>query len=155
MPEDAYKNGLLSNLVLKIKLRNGQHISSAFIGNEMISSYYEDAGFGFIVLPLLKREKYLLRYEIGKNEMPLYVLGNGSFNVYETKLNSDTLFIKLRMYGTQDLVVMDSMKYSYCISDNPNLKINHFKYFNNQNRINITAHDIQGETGTIRIIRKP
>lgn len=152
MPKEAYFNNILGNLVLKIILKNGEHISDAKLNNSPVASYFEEEGFGFIYLPRLEQEKYTLEYSLGKELLPLMVYNDGTYNVYSVENVKGAMIINLRTYGEQDLKI-------YCpgptkiISDNEDLKIIGYVYNKKDGTLTITvsAVDIQGETGNITV----
>jgi len=56
MPNKVYKNSLLGNMVLKVKLNKNEHISKATIDGKQISCYFEDAGFGNLPICVAKTQ---------------------------------------------------------------------------------------------------
>ena len=81
MPDWAYTNDLLGNLLLKHKLGVGEHISQASLNGGNIACYYEDRWYAYIILPRLDKSNYTFTYSVGTSEMPNYVLNNGTYNV--------------------------------------------------------------------------
>lgn len=152
MPDDAYEYDLLGNLVFKVKLEEGQHVSNALLEDKPISAYFEDEGYGFIYLPRLDKKKYELKYELGESYINRVILNKGTYNVYDVKNDSDEFIFDLKMYGTQD-VTIKCEKPAKVISSNPNLEILSQKYSDKQNELilNIKGRDMQGEEGTITI----
>ena len=57
MPQDPYTHNLLGNMVLAVKLDEGQHVSHTALDGKPIASYYEAEGYGYIYLPPLEKRK--------------------------------------------------------------------------------------------------
>lgn len=152
MPDVAYDNDLLGNMVIKIELPNNQHVSKAEINGKPISAYNEDEGFGFIYLDKLNKDKYNLTYEVGEETMPVYINNTGTYNIYDVDISNKNLNFDLKMYGTQTLKIKcpepESIK-----SSNPNLKILSSNYDKKDGLLDlvISGRDIQGEKGNISI----
>jgi hypothetical protein len=152
MPDEAYRNNLLGNMVLKIQLKGGQHVSSASINGETIPAYFEDQGFGFLYLPRLERKKYQLRYAVGNEFLSRTVCNDGTYNVYGISDHQHEIQINVKVYGTQVIKVRCD-KSKQVVSDNNGLAIENFNYDEQHHMLNIkvNARNIQGETGTIMI----
>lgn len=154
MPDEVYEYELLGNLVLKIKLEDGEHLMDARINNESIACYYEDQGFGFLYLPVLKKEKYRISFEKGTNVKMPHVYNDGTYNLYyfyhEQGKGTE---IKVRVYGEQKLKLRNITNYfpDKITSSNENLKIKNVSYSEIKNELELTlkAHNLQGETGII------
>ncbi len=153
MPDIVYNNNLLGNLVLKIKLDKNQHIYNAKLNNQDINVYFEEAGYGFLYLPVLKQKKYSLTYQLGKQKMTKMLLHNGTYNVYNLMFNRNETTLKLRVYGTQKITFIGINEPENIETDNNNLQIVSKEYLSNNKTLIITvsAKDIQGETATIFI----
>jgi hypothetical protein len=153
MPKEAYNNDLLGNLVLKIKLKDNEHVSSAKLKDGNIAAYFEEFGYGFIYLPRLQQEKYQLTYIVGEEELPIFVNNTGTYNVYSVNTNENEIDISLRMYGTQNVLIKTS-KPKKVISDNEYLKILSEKYDENKQMLSLELYgrDMQGETGNLKLI---
>jgi hypothetical protein len=152
MPNVAYQEGLLGNMVLKVKLENNKHLSSANINGKPISGYFEECGYGFIYLPQLKKEKYELSLEFGNKSLDTYINTTGTYNVYDVDLTNHKMSFDIKMYGHQEVkIICDKPKDITC--SNPYLKIKNWDY-NQGNRtlsIELSGRDIQGEKGKISI----
>lgn len=154
MPGWAYEKELLGNLVLKVALETGSHVSSAKLNNENIASYYEDRGFGYVSLPMLDNSKHVLTISVGKMEMPNFVLNDGTYNVCKFEIGEQNVNLLLDMYGTQDVKVILENFNNYEVKSNSNfLIINSSIWEESTNTLtmNITATDIQGVVGEIII----
>ncbi len=154
MPGWAYDRDFLGNLVLKVSLKQGEHVSSAQLNGHDIACYYEDAGYGYIVLPRLDNSQYLLVYSTDTSEMPSYVKNKGTYNVINFAVEKDKATISLEMYGTQDVMVkLDGFAFAEAKSDTKDLKINSSKWDKQTHTLvmNITASDAQGSEGGITI----
>jgi hypothetical protein len=101
MPDEAYRDEKLGNMVLKVELKLNQHVSSATINNEIVPGYFEDQGFGFLYLPRLERKKYALKYTVGERLMPLVVYNDGTYNVYRISYQQNETSIHVKIYGSQ------------------------------------------------------
>lgn len=154
MPDWAYKLDLLGNLLLKHKLQNGEHVSSASLNSGPIACYYEERGFAHIVLPRLEKKKYTLTFATGTSSMPTYVLNDGTYNVQEFRSGPNSASVGLKMYGTQEVKVKLLFEPHEVTSDNADLKIKRWRY--EAPLVNMTIHgqNIQGQAGTISIKSK-
>lgn len=153
MPEEYYANELLGNMVLKVKLSEGQHVSSATLNKKPIACYFEEAGYGYIYLPVLEKRQYELKYEISEGTLPFVVYNSGTYNVYSVSESKKEKSIELRVYGTQD-VKIQCLNPSSVVSDNADLKILKTTYDAARNIlvVQLRAHDMQGETGLMRLV---
>ncbi len=151
MPDEVYKSNLLSDMVLKVKLSKGQHISSASINNKEIAAYYEDEGYGFIYLPILKQKKYVLHYSIGTKRMPYYVYNDGTYNLYHFNYEKNKSSINLRLYGKQVVKIVGLASPDKIEISNPSVVLLAKKYdiATKTLALILKAHDIEGETTTI------
>ena len=104
MPDVYYENGFLSNLVLKIRLNPGEHIETAEINGESIAGYYEDQGFGFLYLPPLEKEKYLVKFRKGSHTQMPHIYNDETYNIYKFshEEGAETQF-DIKLYGTQTI----------------------------------------------------
>ena len=152
MPEVVYQNDLLGNMVLKIQLKENQHVSKAEISGKPISAYYEDAGFGFIYLDKLDRKEYVLTYEIGEKSLPVYINNTGTYNIYTVSNSNKNLTFEIKMYGTQP-VRIHCPEPANIKSGNHMLKIisNEYDKDNGILVLKLNGHNIQGEKGNILI----
>lgn len=152
MPDEVYTNKLLGNMVLKIKLEPGNHISSASIDNNPIACYFEDEGFGFMYLPMLSQKIYSLKYIVSKNEMPVYVYNDGTYNVYSFTNDNKGLVIDLSLYGSQTVKIHCSNP-ARVTSVNKNISIVNQNYDGDKKilLLNLSAKDMQGERGLLQI----
>lgn len=150
MPDEAYKNGILGNMVLKVKLGEGEHVSQALLNNNSIACYFEDGGYGFIYLPVLEKLNYTLTYSVGNERMPQFVYNDGTFNVLHVKNSKSKTVINARVYGKQDIKIY-CKKPKQVMSNNDNIKIEGKKYdeLAKMLTLSVTARDFQGETGDI------
>ena len=154
MPVDAYNYDLIGNLILKIPLPVDQYVSEATIDSGQIAGYYEDRGYGYMILPILNKSSHTLSFKLGSTYLPTYVLNDGTYNVFSLNSTKDKVDIELEMYGTQD-VKIKGMPFEprQILSNNPNVIIRSYDY-DSENRIlsiYLTAIDIQGERMTLTI----
>ena len=154
MPEEAYRHELLGNLVLKVKLEENQHLSAASLNREPIAAYFEEEGWGFLYLPPLKREEYLLRYQIGEAALPLHVVHTGTSNIYGVWQELDSkLVIDLKVYGSQDLQIR-CKKPGQVLSTTEGLVVEGQEYDANTSilTVSLRALDFQGKKGKIQVM---
>jgi hypothetical protein len=152
MPQIVYDKKMLGNLVLKIKLESGKYISKAELNGKPMSAYFEEAGYLFIYLPLLKKEKYTLVYEIGNKSPDRYINNSGTYNIYEVQDEASRFSFNIEMYGTQKVRIRCGNPLRID-SDNPNLKIISQSYDERTKilTIEINGRDMQGENGKISL----
>lgn len=152
MPDVVYKEELLGNMVIKVKLENGKHVSRAIINGKPISSYFEEFGYGFIYLPQLKKEKYELTLELGNKLMDSFINNTGTYNVYNVELKDKSMLFNIKMYGKQTVMIKckEPIKIN---TNNRNLVINSWKYDKNSEMLSLDVYgkNIQGEGGEINI----
>ena len=154
MPTAVYEDNLLGNMVLKVKLNEQEHISSASFGDGEIAAYFEDQGFGFIYLPPLEQKIYKLEYTIGREILPDCVLNDGTYNVYSFKSVKKNIFIKLRVYGKQKIKIRTTQAPVQVKISNRNVQLLEQDYSNEKQLLilELDAHDIQGETTKIELV---
>jgi len=152
MPEHAYRNNLLGNMVLKLKLNPDQHVSEATINGNLIPAYFEEEGFAFLYLPPLHRKKYQLQYCTGNGFMPLHVFNDGTYNVYGLTRSDDHTLVTLKMYGRQTVKIQCN-KPEGVVSQTDGLVVENFDYLADTSRLLITvkAANMQGTSGEIRL----
>lgn len=153
MPDEAYANSKLGNMVLKVQLDPNQHVSFAEINDEVLPAYFEDQGFGFLYLPRLGKKKYVLKFSIGNEMLPLSVYNDGTYNIYNISRQEKEIIIDVKVYGAQ-IVKVRCEKPQEVVSDNKNLLIESSIYEEQNGMLNIAvkAKDIQGETGNITLM---
>jgi hypothetical protein len=152
MPAKAYQYNTLGNLVLKIKLEKGQHLSSATLLDSRIACYFEDEGYAFIYLPPLERRRYTLMYSIGETEMSEHIFNDGTYNVYGLEVSGKRMVAKLKIYGTQTIRIRCSRPVLVqSLSDN--LSIRRHSYFDSlgELRVIVSAKDMQGSVGELMV----
>lgn len=152
MPDEAYKNEILGVMVLKVPLDTDEHISKATLNGKSIPAYFEEFGWGYLYLPVLKQEKYTLKYKIGKEMMPLFVFNTGTYNVYDLTKDKKKVTVDIEMYGTQTVKIKcDQPK--KLVSNNKNLIVLSQDYENAAKMLSIELKgiDIQGERGMLTL----
>jgi hypothetical protein len=152
MPEEAYTNNILGNLVLKLKLDAGKHVSAAGLDGNLIPAYFEAEGFAFLYLPQLKRKKYRLLYTTGDQHIPLHIYNDGTYNVYELNSTGKQIRLSLKMYGRQTVKIICD-KPEKINSQTRGLIIENFSYHRDTRALHleIRATDIQGTRGEIQL----
>lgn len=155
MPEIAYSEGLLGNMVLKVNLE-GKHLSGANLNGKPISAYFEEMGYGFIYLPPLKKTKYELSIEFGERMIDTYINNKtGTYNIYDVELTKNKMLFDIKMYGQQNLIIKCDEPVGIQ-SDNKNLKIVNWKY-DRDNRtllLDLKGNNIQGEISKVSVLFK-
>ena len=153
MPDEAYNNDRLGNMVLKVSLNPNEHVSFATINDNPLPAYFENEGFGFLYLPRLEKKKYILKYTTGKELLPFGVYNDGTYNVYHLSQNSAEVVAQVRVYG-QQIIKIRCRKPEKVVSDSKGLVVESFAFDERNATVNIKVHatDIQGNTGTIRLI---
>jgi hypothetical protein len=155
MPDWAYRLDLLGNLLLKHKLRDGEHISSASVNGRDIACYYEERGYAYVVLPKLGTKQYTLTVATGTSDMPTYVWNDGTYNVEDFQSGTDSARVGLEMYGTQRVKVKLRFEPHEVTSNNTDLEIKDWRYEAPFLNILIRGRNIQGQPGVITIRSKP
>jgi len=153
MPMDVYDNNLLGNMILKVYLPEGKHISKATIDGNNIAGYYEDDNYGILVLPLLNNKKHTLDYSIGNNKISTHIWYDGTYNVYSFSSNNKKTIVNIRLYGTQDIKIVGINEPHNVSISNPNIKQINKQYDTKDKTLTLTlsALDMQGESGEIKI----
>lgn len=153
MPAEAYEYDLIGNLVLKVALLEDQHVSYADIDGRHIAGYYEDRGYGYMILPRLDKSVHKLHFRLGSTYMPEYLLYDGTYNVFSFKSTEDECAVELEMFGTQRLKVKILFEAKKVTSSNPNVLVQSYDYDSEECMVIIclTASDIQGDVTTINI----
>ena len=151
MPCWAYDLGLLGNLMVKHKLREGEHISQASLDQGEVASYYEDRGYAYIGLPKLDRGIHKLELVSGKSDMPAYVLNEGTYNVKDFRSSGKNAYLGIEMYGTQDIKVKLRFTPREVTSNNLDLEILDWQYDAPFITMSVRGRNIQGESGKIAI----
>jgi hypothetical protein len=152
MPDDAYRNDILGNLVLKLKLDTNQHVTDATINGNLIPAYFEEEGFAFLYLPPLEKKKFRLQYRTGTALMPLHVYNDGTYNVYGLTKTDNQILITLKMYGRQTVKIRCS-KPELVISVNDGLVVESFTFIPEQGMLQILVKgtNMQGNRGIIKL----
>jgi len=153
MPKEVYTNNLLGNMVLAVALEAEQHVCSATLDSQPIAAYYEAGGFGFLYLPKLDRDRYELRYSLGKERIRPSINLTGTYNVYAWEPGKKQSAIDLQMYGTQEVEIYTDRSPAEITSQNPHLVVRDYRYSDDKQVLSMTiaGRDIQGERGTIII----
>ena len=151
MPDRVYQGHFPSNLVLKIKLNDGEHLSSASINEEPIAAYFEDQGYGFIYLPPLLQKKYILKYKLGSELITEMVWHNTTSNILEVSHKENETKIDLCWYGDQKLTLLTNKEPEELESNNPGITIKGWEKESDRIIIRLIAKDMQGEIGSIKV----
>jgi len=150
MPAEAYARDILGNMVLKIELQPGEHVSSAVLNGEVIPAYYEEQGRAFIYLPQLAPQQYRFQYTLGAQPMPLHVFNDGTYNVYAIRMQEAELTIDLKMYGAQTVKIKCAAP-ERIQSTNKALSVKDFDHDGTYLRVTLHAADMQGSRGELKL----
>lgn len=152
MPDEVYQNDLLGNMVIKIKLNNYEHVSSASIDQKSICCYHEESGYAFLYLPVLEKKTVQLDYSIGSQLMDDCILNDGTYNIYSLEKSNNVIRFSVKMYGSQ-LIKLKCARPKSIDSSNENLKVKSSGYNEVQNMLilNVSGRDFQGEKGLITL----
>ena len=155
MPAEVYSNDLLGNMVLAVPLEENYHVSYARLNGTPISACFRDGLFAYIYLPVLEQKEYDFEYKTGRTMMPIFVNNSGTYNVYTVKENQNRLLVRLKMYGTQT-VIIKCPEPERIETSNPHLKIQSWDYNSISGFLDITisGRDMQGESGDLKVIYK-
>jgi len=154
MPDEAYAHELVGNLLIKFPLSVGEHLAQATIdGGAEVVGYYEELGYGHLLLSPLQKQVHHLRYAKGTSLLRDCVINEGTYNVLSFRSSADSALMRLEMYGTQNVRVRLSREPTSVASADTGLVINSFAYNRaaKELMINITGKDIMGEVGEVAI----
>ena len=154
VPSYAKLNRLAENVVIKVPLARGEHVSAVHSDDCRAVACWENAGFGHVVLRLGMRPRTSFTVDVGPRQMPLIVLRNGTYDVLDLIAEGDrAVRLKIRVYGRQlvDLRLPFTMRKAE--SSNPDLKVRGIdaRPGSPDAAIVIEGHDIHGEEGEIVI----
>jgi hypothetical protein len=155
MPDWAYELDLLGNLLLKHKVQDGEHVSSAAVNGRDVACYYEERGFAYIVLPRLEKKQYSLTITTGTSDLATYIWNDGTYNVEDFQSGPDHAVVGLEMYGTQRVKVKLRFEPQEVTSNNGNLEIKNWRYDAPFLNMLVRGRNIQGQRGVITIRSKP
>lgn len=148
MPAEAYKRPILGNLVLKVKLDQGQHISSATLNDKKVSAYFEDQGYGFILLPPLKQEVYTFRYTLSDSLLPVCIWNDGTYNVYDVEHAENGITASVRVYGEQTIRIKCPSVSR--VDSEGDVSVTSWT-FDDEAHVHVKSKDMQGSNARIRI----
>lgn len=151
MPEAYISEFFPGNMVIKLPLSAGLHLSEAKFNNESIAGYFENEGFGYAFLPPLKAEMYDLELAFSGDLIAEIIWHNGTFNIYQGWKNNQ---FEVCVYGTQKVMISTSIVPLKVISSNEQLKVISFKNEDANLIIELEATDFQGDRGMIRVFEK-
>jgi hypothetical protein len=153
MPDDAYRNKILGNLVLKLKMESDHHVSEALLNGSLIPGYFEEQGYAFLYLPPLEKKKYRLKYSTGADVLPLHVYNNGTYNVYGISRTRTSILVTLKMYGKQ-FVNIHCNRPEKVISKTRDLFVGEYSFQPATGILQVTlqASNMQGTRGEIELV---
>lgn len=153
IPDWAYENGFITNMVLKAPLLPNEVISKATVNGKEIPACFIDEGYAMLYLPYLESGVHVFEMEKGAQWQEGLVMHDGTYNVYGSRITSSQLIFDLRVYGEQTIRVATSHIPKSIESSNSNMTVKYLDYDSDKMVLTflITARDIQGETGTITV----
>jgi hypothetical protein len=154
MAPEAYTNDLLGNLLIKFPLAEGEHLAQATIdGGAEIAGYYEEFGYGHLLLSPLQQQVYHLHYAKGAMPLAKCVINDGTYNVPSFNSDAETVRLALEMYGTQDVRLRLDFEPISITSVDAGLVVNShvFDPVEKELVINITGKDLMGQRGEVFI----
>lgn len=154
MPKWAYDLDLISSLVLKQPLKNGEHCIAEINGGP-VAGYWEDRGFAYIQIPPLDKGSHTITYSVGTENLSSYADQSGTYNLTGFTSDSKNAAIEVEMYGTQVIRVKLLFEPQSVISNNPFLQIITWDYQKPFAKATISGLDMQGEKGTITFSTSP
>ena len=151
MPDHVYRGYFPANMVLKVPLKPGEHVSAATIDGAPIPAYIEHEGYGHLYLPQLLQKTYELRYETGTTPLQQVIWHEDTCTIFELTVREALTKIDLCLYGTQELKLRSSREPEQVESNNPAISILRWEMQGDMLVIKAKAHDIQGEIGAIMV----
>jgi hypothetical protein len=158
MPADAYTYDLLGNLLIKFPLVDGEHLSQASIdGGAEVVGYYEEFGYGHLLLSPLQQQVYHLRLTKGPSLPAACVLNDGTYNILSFKKVEETATFIMEMFGAQDVKMRLDFEPLSITSIDTGLVVNSWRFDHSTREltINVSGKDIMGQRGTIFIQGAP
>jgi hypothetical protein len=152
MPSEVYENGIAGNLVLRILLRNGDHISEATIDGQPATVTLEQDGYGYLYLSVLQQKKYRLQYSIGASFPSFGVVADGTYNVLGLTNNDKQARVLITIYGKQEVTIY-CKRPSRVNSGEKGLLVAQVSYDEPAGKLTVLleATDYQGITGEVLI----
>ena len=153
MPDWAYQKGFMGNLVIKVPLQKAEHVSSVTSNKNIKAlSYYKERGFGYISLPMLKKDKYDIDIQTGNSPLLDCVINEGTYNIIQLNKEKEEITVELEMYGKQDVYVkLKNAEIVDIKSLSKGLIINSWLWCKETQLcvISVSANDVQGVRGKI------
>lgn len=151
MPDEVYTRRHLSNLVLKVKLKEGHHVSSAQLDGKPVLIYFEDEGYGIVLLPPLEQRKYSFTYEVSGSQMPVCIWNDGTYNVYEATHTDDHIKFSVRVYGEQTIKIRNISFSKAESSGDVKILSTGYDTETRELRLHVKAGDMQGSNSEILV----
>lgn len=152
MPSIAYETGLVGNLVLAIPLSDGDRLQSATINGNDIPSYLEEAGFAFLYLPPLDRERYSVSWSVGREGRHPGIVNDGTYTVYRQSESASQRTFDIQMHGTQTIrFVLPSGYSATSASKGLTILTQWVDETTSELHVTVSGHDIQGQIGTLTL----
>jgi hypothetical protein len=151
VPAWAYQGNFINNLVLKYPLGIGKVISKATLNGIEIPSICIDQGWVMLYLPVREPGVYTFELTEGESWQKGMVINDGTYNVYNLNKNDNEIIIDVRVYGTQVVKIVTGQSPTTIFSSVNNLKVLNWSFDKNEGivSVNVSAHDIQGESGSL------
>ncbi|MEQ8471980.1 MAG: hypothetical protein RIC35_12385 [Marinoscillum sp.] len=151
MPSEVYQGFFPSNMVLKLKLNEGEHVSKATINGCPIPGYLESEGYALLYLPQLINKKYVFEYELGRSIPNNIIWHDTTSNLFDIRVGDHEIQLNICAYGEQEYTFLTERKIKDVISNNPGIEIKNWYQTEGKLVFLASAHDIQGEIGSIEI----
>jgi hypothetical protein len=158
MPAEAYAYDLLGNLLVKFPLADGEHLSQASLdGGAEITGYYEESGYGHLLLSPLLQQVHHLRLAKGPAPLPKCVINDGTYNILSFTPVAESVTLDLEMFGAQDVRMRLDFEPLAVTAGDTGLVINSqvFDPIAKVLTVNITGKDIMGQRGSILVQGAP
>ncbi len=153
VPEWAFQNGFITNMVLKIAVRDDEVISKATLNGKPIPATAIDEGYAMMYLPPMEAGVHTFEMATGSEWQQAMVINDGTYNVYRLSQEEDVLHYDIRVYGTQEIKINLAEEPGAISSSNPNLSVQSWNYHaeNKLLHVELSARNFQGETGRLSI----
>lgn len=151
MPVESYQRPLLGNLVLKVKVDEGQHVSLAKLDGKDVMAYYEDEGFGFLLLPPLSQKVYTLEYSLSGEHMRFCVWNDGTYNVYEVERLENGIRARVRVYGEQVIKIKSPSLKKANVDGDLILVSSTYEAGSGEAQVRVRSKDMQGSGGKVTV----
>ena len=151
MPSEALGHTSKGNLVIQIPLKENEQVSLAYLDDQPVPAYFKYEGYGYLYLPPLSKKTYQLKYEIGHSKPQNVIWHDGTSNIFKIDLVENTIQLHIELYGSQIIRLLKGEDPQNVSCDNEGIKIRSWQTEGEFLKMDLNAHDIQGESGIIKI----